>query len=167
MTALRILFQLLLYVPLMALIGYFSSYPRFTQVAPGEALVRLSIVHAAERLQECRERTPEELAKLAPNMRAALDCPRERAPLVVELEFDGQIVYRRSVAPTGLRRDGAAAVYHRMQVPAGAHRVVARMRDRPGEGFDHVREASLELAPGSSLVIDFGVAQGGFVFKGS
>ena len=58
MSALRIFFQLLLYVPLMALIGYFSSYPRFTQVPEGEALVRLSIVHAAERLQECRERTP-------------------------------------------------------------------------------------------------------------
>jgi hypothetical protein len=165
-SALRVLFQLALYVPLMALIGYFSSYPRFTQVGPGEALVRLSIVHAAERLQECRERTPGELAKMAPNMRAALDCPRERAPLVVELEFDGRVVYRRSVAPSGLRRDGAAAVYHRMQVPAGAHRMVARMRDRSGEGFNYVRETALELAPGSSLVIDFSVAQGGFVFKG-
>lgn len=166
MSAARVLLQLLLYVPFMALIGYFSSYPRFTQLNPGEALVRLSIVHAAERLQECRERTPQELAKLAPNMRAALDCPRQRAPLVVELEFDGRTVYRRSVAPTGLRGDGAAAIYHRMQVPAGAHRVVARMRDRAGEGFNHVREANLELAPGSSLVIDFSAAQGGFVFKG-
>ncbi len=166
MTALRIAFQLLLYVPLMLLIGYFSSYPRFTQVPQGEALVRLSIVHGAQRLRECRERTPEELAKLAPNMRAAQDCPRERAPLAVELEFDGRIVYQRSVAPSGLRRDGAAAVYHRMQVPAGRHRVVARLRDRAGEGFDYTREATLDIAPGSSLVIDFSVAQGGFVFKG-
>lgn len=166
MTALRIVFQLLLYVPLMLLIGYFSSYPRFTQVPAGEALVRLSIVHGAQRLQECRERTPEELAKLAPNMRAAQDCPRERAPLTVELEFDGRIVYQRSVPPSGLRRDGAAAVYHRMQVPAGRHRVVARLRDRAGEGFDYTREANLDIAPGSSLVIDFSVAQGGFVFKG-
>lgn len=166
MTALRVVFQLLLYVPLMLLIGYFSSYPRFTQVPPGEALVRLSIVHGAQRLRECRERTPEELAKLAPNMRAAQDCPRERAPLAVELEFDGRVVYQRSVPPSGLRRDGAAAVYHRMQVPAGRHRVVARLRDRAGEGFDYTREAILDIAPGSSLVIDFSVAQGGFVFKG-
>jgi hypothetical protein len=165
-TALRVVFQLLLYVPLMLLIGYFSSYPRFTQVPAGEALVRLSIVHGAQRLQECRERTPEELAKLAPNMRAAQDCPRERAPLVVELEFDGRIVYQRSVPPSGLRRDGAAAAYHRMQVPAGRHRVVARLRERAGEGFDYTREANLDIAPGSSLVIDFSVAQGGFVFKG-
>lgn len=163
---LRLLFQLVLYVPLMALIGYFSSYPRFTQVPEGEALVRLSFVHAAERLQECRERSPQELAKLAPNMRAALDCPRERAPILVELEFDGRVVYRRELQPAGLKRDGAAAVHHRMTVPAGAHRVVARLRDRAAGEFNYVREAKLELAPGASLVVDFSVAQGGFLFKG-
>lgn len=164
--ALRILFQLALYVPLMALIGYFSSFPKFTQVPEGEALVRLSFVHAAERLQACRERTPEELAKLAPNMRAALDCPRERAPVRVELEYDGRVVYRREVAPAGLRRDGAAAVHHRMTVPAGSHRLVARLRDRASGDFNYVREASLVLGPGSSLVIDFNASQGGFLFKG-
>ncbi len=162
--ALQILFQLVLYVPLMALIGYFSTAPRFTIVPEKSALVRLSFVHAAERLRECRERTPEELAKLAPNMRAALDCPRERAPLRVELEFDGEVVYRREVAPAGLRRDGAAAVYHRMTVPAGSHRIVARLRDRASGEFNYVREATLDLAPGASLVIDFAAARGGFVF---
>jgi len=164
--ALRILFQLALYVPLMVLIGYFSSYPRFTEVREGEALVRLSLVHAAQRLQECRERTPEELARLAPNMRAALDCPRERSPMLVELEFDGKVVYRRDAAPAGLRRDGAAAVYHRMTVPAGSHRIVARLRDRASGDFNYVRAATLELAPGASLVIDFAAAQGGFTFRG-
>lgn len=164
--ALRIAFQLALYVPLMALIGYFSSYPKFTHVPEGRALLRLSVVHATQPLRPCRERTPEELARLAPNMRAALDCPRERAPLLVELELDGRVVYRREAAPAGLKRDGAAAVYHRMTVPAGEHRVVARLRDRAGGGFDYVREANLEFAPGASLVIDFSAAQGGFLFKG-
>ena len=164
--ALRIAFQLALYVPLMALIGYFSSHPTFTQVPQDRALVRLSLVHAAQPLMPCRERTPEELAKLAPNMRAALDCPRERAPLLIELELDGKVVYRREARPAGLKRDGAAAVYHRMSVPAGAHRVVARLRDRPEGEFNYVREASLDLAPGASLVIDFSAPQGGFLFKG-
>ena len=167
MTALRIAFQLLLYVPLMALIGYFSSHPRFTVVPEGQALLRLSIVHGTQRLHECRERTPEELAKLAPNMRAALDCPRERSPMVVELEVDGRVVYRRTARPSGLRRDGAAAVYHRMQFPAGRHRLVARLRDRAGAGFDYARTADLDIAPGASLVIDFSAAQGGFVIKGA
>ena len=163
--ALRIAAQLALYVPLMVLIGYFSSQPRFSALGEGEALLRLSFIHAAERKDKCRERTPEELAKLAPNMRAALDCPRERANVVVELEIDGALALRREVPPTGLKKDGAAAVYHRLPVPAGRHRIVARLRDRPGEGFDYTGETMLELAPGASLLIDFSKAQGGFVFR--
>jgi hypothetical protein len=163
--ALRIAAQLLLYVPLMALIAYFSTQPRFSVLQPGEALVRLSFIHAAERKEPCRTRTPEELAKLPPNMRAAQDCPRERAPVLVELEVDGEVVLRREVQPAGLKRDGNATVYHRLPLPAGQHRVVARLRDRPGEGFNFSKEETLELAPGQALLIDFVAAKGGFVFR--
>ena len=157
--------QLVLYVPLMALIGYFSTEPRFSTLGPDEALVRLSFIHAAERKEPCRERSAEELAKLAPNMRAALDCPRERATLQVELEVDGEIVLRREVQPAGLARDGNATVYHRLAVPAGRHRIVARLRDRPGAGFNFEKAETFELAPGQALLIDFIGTQGGFVFR--
>jgi len=143
---LRIAAQLLLYVPLMALIGYLSTAPKFSPVGETEALLRLSFIHAAQRKAPCRERSPEELAKLAPNMRAALDCPRERSPIVVELELDGKLVLRREVAPAGLKRDGNATVYLRLPVPAGRHTVAVRLRDRPGEGFIYVsQDAMLEL----------------------
>ena len=157
--------QLALYVPLMALIGFFSTEPRFSALGPDEALLRLSFIHAAERKQPCRERSAEELAQLAPNMRAALDCPRERAVLLVELEVDGRIALRREVPPSGVQRDGNATVYHRLPLAAGRHRIVARLRDRPGEGFNFVGEATLELAPGAALLIDFSKAQGGFLFR--
>jgi hypothetical protein len=163
--ALRFLAQFALYVPLMALIGVFSTWPPFTDVGPGEALLRLSFIHAAELKQKCRERSAAELAKLAPNMRAALDCPRERAEVLVELELDGKLVLRRAVPPTGLRRDGAATVYFRVEVPAGRHEVVVRMRDRPAGDFDYRRKATLDLAPGAALVIDFQPDKGGFVFR--
>ena len=163
--ALQIAAQLALYVPLMALIGYFSTEPRFTTLGPDEALLRLSFIHAAERKEPCRERSAEELAKLAPNMRAALDCPRERAMLLVELEVDGQIALRREVPPAGVQRDGNATVYHRLPLPAGRHRIVARLRDRPGEDFNFVGETTLELAPGAALLIDFSKAKGGFLFR--
>lgn len=163
--ALQIATQLALYVPLMALIGYFSTEPRYATLGPDEALVRLSFIHAAERKEPCRSRTPGELAQLAPNMRAALDCPRERAALLVELEVDGEIALRREVPPAGVQRDGNATVYHRLPVPAGRHRIVARLRDRPGEGFNYEREATLELAPGAALLIDFSKEKGGFDFR--
>ncbi|MDH4324263.1 MAG: hypothetical protein OEW90_09030 [Betaproteobacteria bacterium] len=163
--ALRIAAQLALYVPLMVLIGYFSTEPRFSTLGPDEALVRLSFIHAAERKEPCRPRSAAELAKLAPNMRAALDCPRERAVLLIELEVDGAIALRREVPPSGVQRDGNATVYHRLPLPAGRHRIVARLRDRAGEDFNYVGETTLELAPGAALLIDFSKAKGGFVFR--
>ena len=164
MKALRILAQLALYVPLMALIAYFSTEPRFSPVAPGEALLRVSFIHATERRQPCRERSAQELAKLAPNMRASLDCPRERAPLLVEVELDGRLVLRREAQPAGLRRDGNVAVYERMTLPAGRHRIVARLRDRPGADFNFIKEQTVELSSGRVLIIDFNAAKGGFAF---
>ena len=164
MRALRFAAQLVLYVPLMAILAYFSTEPRFSEVAPGEALVRVSFIHATQRRQACRERTPEELAKLAPNMRAALDCPRERSPLLVELELDGKIVLRREVQPSGLRRDGNAAMYQRLALPAGRHRIVARLRDRAEGDFNFMKDETVELTGGQTLIIDFNAAKGGFSF---
>jgi hypothetical protein len=161
----RWLGQLALYVPLMALLGYFSTEPRFSAIGAGEALVRLSFVHAAERKHPCRIRSAEELSKLAPNMRSAEQCPRERAAVRVELEVDGRTVLRRDVPPAGLHGDGNAALYARLPVPAGRHRVVARLRDRADGPFNHQREETVELAPGQVLLIDFVAAKGGFAFR--
>ena len=160
----RYLAQALLYVPFMAVIGYFSTSPVYHHLAPGEALIRLSLTHAAQRKSECRSRTPEELAKLAPNMRAPLDCPRERASVVVELELDGERVFHAVAPPSGLTRDGASTVYRRLPVAAGTHHIVARLKDRAGGDFNYVREARVELKPGRVLVIDFHAAKGGFEF---
>jgi hypothetical protein len=164
MKALRIAAQFALYVPLMAILAYFSTEPRFSMVAPDEALVRVSFIHATQRKEACRERSAEELAKLAPNMRAALDCPRERSPLLVELELDGHTVLSREVRPSGLRRDGNAVVYQRMALPAGRHRIVARLRDRPDGDFNYTKDETVQLAAGRVLVIDFNASQGGFVW---
>jgi len=159
------LLQAAFYVPLMLLIGYFSSAPVFVHLPPGEALLRLSIAHAAERKQACRERSQEELAKLAPNMRAAEDCPRERFPLLVELEIDGRLHYRTEAMPAGIRRDGLATLYHRLPIAAGTHRIVVRMRDRPQGEFNYVREETLNLAGGDSVLIDFNASRGGLEFR--
>ena len=161
----RLVAQLALYAPLMALIGVFSTAPQFAPIGAGQALLRLSLIHAAERKHPCRTRSAEELAKLPPNMRAPEDCPRERAALLVELEVDGALVLHREVPPMGLQRDGNAALYARLALPAGRHRVLARLRDRAEGDFNYVKSETLELAPGTVLLIDFAAASGGFVFR--
>jgi hypothetical protein len=148
--------QLLLYALFAALIGVFSSWPTYRPLAPDTALVRLSFSHTGQPVSECRMQSAEELAKLPPNMRAPQRCPRERSPIVVELDIDGATVFRHTARPSGLSKDGAASVYHRIELPAGSHRIAVRMKDDVrSTGFDHRREASVTLAPAQILVIDF------------
>lgn len=160
-----ILLQIPAYAAFAAFIGYFSSQPPYRHLGPGEAVVKLSFSHAGERKLECRERSPEELARLAPNMRAKLDCPRERADVRVEVEMDGKVIYRISERPSGLRHDLPSTVYRRLEVPAGRHTFRARLADTASGEFRHQGETTVDLAPGRVLVIDFVAGRGGFLFR--
>jgi hypothetical protein len=164
--ALAWLGQGLLYGLFALLIGVFSHWPPYRHLSPDQSLIKLSFTHHGQLVSPCRPLTPDELAKLAPNMRAPLSCPRERAPVVVELDVDGRPAYRHVAAPSGLSKDGASSVYHRVQLVAGEHRIAVRMKDTPGSGgFDHTREATVSLAPAHILVIDFDAAKGGITLQ--
>jgi hypothetical protein len=144
----------------------FSDWPIYRSIADGAAVVKLSFAHSADRSAECRRRTPEELAKLPPNMRRPMDCPRERRPIATELSIDGEVVFAADLPPSGLSRDGPSQVYRRFVVPAGEHMIVARLRDTPRpSGFDHERAEKVTLRPGQSIAIDFRPELGGFVFR--
>lgn len=158
--------QALLYAAFIAFIGYFSTSPAYTHLTANQALVKLSFTHGAQPKHACRKRGAEELAKLSPNMRAPLDCPRERAPVVVELDVDGKKLLHLVVPPAGLSKDGPSTLYRRIAVTAGRHRVQARLSDQPSGSFNYSRAADIELNPGRILVIDFVPAEGGFVFRG-
>lgn len=162
--ALRIALQLAVVGGFAAFVAYFSNAPAVRLRGDDEAVVKLSFSHAAQLLQPCRERSEAELAKLAPNMRNRLDCPRERAPIRVELDLDGTTVHRITLPPAGLHRDGAATVYRRSNVAAGRHHVAARLSDQASGDMNHAHEATIDLAPGQVLLIDFLPASGGFVF---
>ena len=153
------------YLLLALAIGYFSNRPAYTHFPPDRALIKLSFAHGAKK-EECRRRTPEELARLAPNMRRPMACSRERLPVTVELLLDGAPLYQAVLPPTGLAGDGPSRAYQRFAVPSGRHELSTRLRDsdRP-EGFDYERTAVVELAPGQSLAIDFRPEMGGFVFR--
>jgi hypothetical protein len=160
----KVLFQVVAYALFAAFVGYFSAAPPYRHLEPGLAVVKLSLSHAGERKQECRQRTPEELAKLAPNMRAQLDCPRERSDVRVELEMDGQVLASVAARPSGLRRDLPSTIYRRMEVPAGRHTFRARLADTATGEFRHRGEATIDLPAGRVLVVDFAASRGGFLF---
>jgi hypothetical protein len=157
--------QVLLYVAFGAALGYFSSYPVYEVMPADQALVRLSLTHGAKPIAPCRERTDAELAKLPPNMRVSLDCPRERAPVKVEIEMDDKLLYEIVARPAGIRRDGPSTVYRRLQVPAGRHEFKVRLSDTPDGKFGYRAEEVVELPPGRVLLIDFNAGKGGFLFR--
>jgi hypothetical protein len=160
---LRIAAQAVAYAAFFAVVGAFSAAPVYSPLAPGLALVRVSFSHAGERVQPCRRFTPEEIAALAPNMRRALDCARERVALRLQVSVDGETVMDRELPPSGLAGDGAATVYGRFPVPAGRHHVVAKLRDsRREQGFDHEAAFDLDLKAGDSRVLGFVPQEGGF-----
>jgi hypothetical protein len=157
--------QAVLYGAFAATLGWFSTSPAFEPLPPGHALIRVSLNHAGQRKAACRTRTPEELAKLAPNMRAAEDCPRERAPVLVKVELDGKSVADIVAIPAGLSRDGASVAYRRIPVPAGTHRIRVALADDAAGTFDRVREEEMRLDPGRVLVVDFEPGKGGIVLR--
>ncbi len=155
----------LLWILFAAFLGVFSRFPTHRPLPIGTALVRISFQHAAERVEDCVQFSPSELARLAPNMRRAQHCPRQRVPLGVELSIDGETRYRADLPPTGLAADGPARLYATVQVAAGEHLVSAKLRDsRRTTGFDYVGETHVTLAAGEALLIDFDKASGRISF---
>jgi hypothetical protein len=158
--------QVLLYALFALVIGVFSHWPPYRHLAPDLALIKLSLVHAGQPVGDCRRLDPDELAKLPPNMRAPMQCPRERSPVTVELDIDGTPAARVAAQPSGLSRDGASAVYRRIPVTAGERLIQVRLRDDVrSPGFAYTLERRVTLAPAQVLVIDFQADHGGITLQ--
>ena len=149
---------------IIAGVAVLSAWPTYRTVPQGTALLKLSFSHGGAR--SCRDLTDQELAKLPPNMRRTEICDRERQPVFVELDLDGETVYRASLPPSGIAGDGPSRVYQRFVLPAGEHDVAVRLRDTSrAQGFDHTAERRISLAPEQSFAIDFHMVAGGFIFN--
>jgi hypothetical protein len=163
---LQIAGQMAVILALFAGVAVFSDWPVYRQIPEGSGVVVLSFVHGADRKAQCRRLTPEEIAKLPPNMRRLEDCPRGRQPLYVELDVNGGSLYRASLPPTGIAGDGPSRIYEKFVLPAGEYDVAVRMRDTPRpDGFDHVRRERISLASDQLFVIDFSPQRREFVFR--
>lgn len=156
--------QVVLYGAFAAFIGYFATNPVYRQIADDVAVIKVSFSHLGDR--ECRKRTAEELEKLPRNMRAPLDCPRERSDIKIEVALDDQPLVQHVLHPTGLYKDGISTMYKRIEVKAGTHKLAARMQDNVAqEGWKFSKEETIELKPAQVLVIDFNPDKGGLFFK--
>lgn len=140
-----------------------SARPVWQSMPQDHALIRLSFTQSGVR--NCRDRTAEELAALARNMRQAQICDRRRAPVYVEMDLKDEQVLARNLPPGGISGSGPSRIYQRFELPAGTYDITLRLRDDPAlEGYTNTASRRVELAPGQSLAIDYNAEAGGFVF---
>jgi hypothetical protein len=148
--------QLVAYGLFFAVVGAFSVWPEYRLLAEQEAIVSLTFSHAAQRVEECRRLTQEELNALPPNMRKPDECPRERHEIYVEMHLDERLVSSETALPSGLWNDGKGNVYRRVTVDAGDYVLFVGMNDSgSGDGFDYIERRDVSLAPGQNLVVSF------------
>lgn len=164
--SLRIVVQVVCYALFAALLGALATWPEYRYRPADVAIVKLSLSHAADRVKPCVTLTPQEVAELAPNMRQAQRCERERLPLTVELDIDGQTFVSLEAQPSGLWNDGPASVYRSFEVPPGAYTMTAKLRDtaRSG-GWDYSTTEQVLLEAGRYTTVTFAADIGGFVIR--
>jgi len=164
--AMRLVLQVFNYAVFMGLVWYFATSPPYRQLAEDQAVITLAFSHAGERREECRRLSQEELAKLPPNMRLPMDCPRERSPIKVELFLDDELAISEIAKAPGLYQDQGVDVFRKIKVPVGKHDLRVRMNDNvrvQGPTFTH--EQAIELEPAQLLVVDFKKDMGKFIVR--
>ncbi len=158
--------QVLLYGVFAAFVGYFSIAPSYRYADAGLATLKLSLSHAADRVVECVKLTPDQINERARRGEPLNECERERLPLTVELDVDGETVLRVTAAPSGLWNDGPASVYERIEIDPGPHTITARLRDSARhEGWDYEHTETVVLEPARYFTVTFRAETGGFAYR--
>jgi len=161
----RYLLQAVNYTVFMALIWYFSTSPSIQLIKKDESLLTIAFAHAGKIREPCHKLTQAELMALPPNMRKPEDCPRERSPIIIEAKLDGELIYKQTMQPPGIFRDGSVDIYFSKKIPAGKHRFEIKMDDSVREpGFDYTFEQSIDIQPAHILLVEFDPLKG-FLLK--
>lgn len=155
--------QAFYYTLFMAVVWYFSIKPAYHQLEEEQAVIILSFTHATQVAEPCRRKTQEELMKLPPNMRLAMDCKRERSPMNLELYLDDKLLTEAVLQPSGIHKDQGVNMFQSIKVKAGKHNLRLWMNDDVKvEGPTYKYEKNVTIKPEQLLLIDFDAGSGGF-----
>jgi hypothetical protein len=80
-------------------------------------------------IREARQLTKEELAQRLPHMRAQVNVTRERVPVRLRVQVDGQAVFDQTFQPKGLHHDGPSMALTRLPILPGRHEVRVELAD--------------------------------------
>jgi hypothetical protein len=106
------------------LVGGVAALSRVRQrETPVDGVVRLSWRTRSERVQHCRQLTPEEIAALPAHMRHTEECEGRVLPYRLRVELDGRVVAARTVQGGGARGDRPIYVLQEIPAAPGPHRL--------------------------------------------
>ena len=103
-----------------------ASNIQLTPHGRGEATLRLAWSARPERVEECRQQSEEELAKLPVHMRQPLVCEGVSSRYDLQVLRDGVVIVRQEVQGGGLRHDRPLYVFHELPQPAGDAAITVR-----------------------------------------
>jgi hypothetical protein len=100
-----------------------ASFVPYTAERDVGAIVRLAWRARGERVQDCRRRTPDELAKLPAHMRQEEVCEGRILPYRLVVEMDGAAAVNQLIHGAGAREDRPLYVFQDLVVSPGTHRI--------------------------------------------
>lgn len=127
--------QVVVAAVILALIGGLSQVP-FTPEKPENALLRLSWRVRGEAVQQCRDRTPEELEKLPIHMRTPQVCTGRVSSYELGIEIDEHEFPDTEIRAAGARADRPIYVFREIPITAGVHDIEVEFHSThsPNEG---------------------------------
>lgn len=84
-----------------------------------QAVLRLAWTARPERIEECRQQSEEELAKLPAHMRQPMACVGTTATYRLEVRWNNRVVLQQIIRGGGLRHDRPLYLFHDIHVPPG------------------------------------------------
>ena len=138
------------------LFGFLTDTPKYEVLKQEETEFKLVIRHSGLLLGECRVLSKEEIANTPPNMRRPTECPRQKAPLKVELKIDDQLYFEQTVVPSGIHDDGVVAMFEKMKIDGGQHQFQLEVKHQMNDGEQSdMLTRSLEVDPGRIVIAEY------------
>ncbi len=114
-----------------------------------QAVLRLAWTARPERIEDCRQRSDEELSKLPSHMRQPMSCVGTSATYRLEVRWNDQMIVQQTIRGAGLRHDRPLYLYRNIDLPPGD--AVIRVAFQRVESVTGSARAREEAVPPSLL----------------
>lgn len=146
--------QILVAAAALLLVGALSQVP-FTPEKPDNALLRLSWRVRGEAVEQCRDRTPEELEKLPIHMRTPQVCTGRVSAYRLEIELDEKEYPVTELRAAGARADRPIYVFREFPIVAGEHEIEVEFYSTHSPEKRVKFERRVHAEPGEILLLTY------------